>query len=78
MLQFHCAVLSGQSCDSSTGQEERASVERRIAAGHLKDTVGLTKRKREKTTNVSSCSSRLTFGEEQLRVEVSTGDICAA
>ena len=42
MLQFHCVVLSEQSCDSSTGQGERASVELPIAAGHLQDTVGLS------------------------------------
>ena len=32
---------SKQSCDLSTGQGERASVELPIAAGHLQDTVGL-------------------------------------
>ena len=43
MLHFHCVVLSEQSCDSLTGRGERASVERRIAAGHLQDTIGLSK-----------------------------------
>ena len=38
-LRFHCAVLSEQSCDSLTGQGERASIERRIAAGRLQDIV---------------------------------------
>jgi hypothetical protein len=42
MLQFHCVVLSEWSCDSLMGQGERASVERRIAAGHLQDAVGLS------------------------------------
>ena len=42
MQQFHCVVLSKQSLDLSTGQGERASVELHIAAGHLRDTVGLS------------------------------------
>jgi hypothetical protein len=41
MLPSHCVVLSEQSCDSLTGQEQRASVERPVAVGHLQDTVGL-------------------------------------
>jgi hypothetical protein len=41
MLQSHYVVLSEQSCDSSTGQVQTASVERLVAAGHLQDTVGL-------------------------------------
>jgi hypothetical protein len=48
MLQFHCVVLSERSCDSSTGQGERASVERPIAAGHLQDTVGLSNERGKK------------------------------
>ena len=48
VLQFHCVVLSGQSCDSSMGQEERARVERRFAAGHLQDTIGLATKKGRK------------------------------
>ena len=40
-LQFPYVVLSERSFDSSTGQEEKASVERRVAAGHLQDTVGI-------------------------------------
>ena len=35
MLQFLYVVLSQQNFDSSTGQGERASVERPFAAGHL-------------------------------------------
>jgi hypothetical protein len=42
MLRFHCVELSEQNCDSSTGQEERASIEHCTAAGHLRDTVGLS------------------------------------
>jgi hypothetical protein len=42
MLQFQRVVLSEQSCDLSTGQGERASVEHRVAAGHLQDAVGLS------------------------------------
>ena len=41
MLQFHCIVLSEQSCGSSMGQGQKASVERPIAAGHLQDIVSL-------------------------------------
>ena len=41
MLQFHCDVLSEPSCDSSTGQGERASVERRIGVDRLEDAVSL-------------------------------------
>jgi hypothetical protein len=42
MLQFHGVVISERSCDLLTGQVERASVERPIAAGHLQDnSVGL-------------------------------------
>jgi hypothetical protein len=43
MPQSLCIGLSKQSYDSSTGQAERATVERRIVAGHLQDTVGLSK-----------------------------------
>ena len=48
MLQFRCVVLSEQSCDSSTGQGERASVERPVAAGHLQNTVSLSNERLEK------------------------------
>jgi hypothetical protein len=41
ILQFHCVVRSKQSCDLSTGQGERASVELPIATGHLQHTVCL-------------------------------------
>jgi hypothetical protein len=45
-LQFRrCVELPERTCDSLTGQGERASIERcrtRIAVGHLQDTVGLT------------------------------------
>ena len=34
-------MLSERSCDSSTGQGERAIVERPVAVGHLRYTVGL-------------------------------------
>ena len=37
-----CVELSEQSYGSLMGQAGRASVERRIAAGHLRDTVGLS------------------------------------
>jgi hypothetical protein len=42
MLQSLCVELSGQSSNSSMDQGERASVERRFAADHLKDTVNLS------------------------------------
>jgi hypothetical protein len=79
MLRFHCVVLSELSCDSSTDQGERASFERRIAAGHLRDTVRSQQRKVKKTTtDVSSYSFRLTLVEERLRTQVSTGSTCFA
>jgi hypothetical protein len=77
--QSHCIVLSEQICDSSTGQGERAIVERPVATDHLQDTVGLSNEWREKTTtNVSFCLFRLTLDEERLRTQVSTGDTCFA
>ena len=39
MQRIRYVVLSEQSHDSLTGRGERASVERRIAAGHLRGTV---------------------------------------
>ena len=47
-LQFPYVVLSEQSFDSSTGQEEKASVERRVVAGHLQDTIGIINERVEK------------------------------
>ena len=41
MPRFHQVVLSKRSYDSSTDQEERASVERPVANGHLEDIVSL-------------------------------------
>ena len=35
MLQIREVAFSEQSCDSLTGQEERASIEHPAAAGHL-------------------------------------------
>jgi hypothetical protein len=79
MLRSHYVVLSEQSCDSSTGQGERANVERPVAAGHLRDTVGLSNERWEKTvTNVSFCLFRLTPDEERLRAQVSVCDTCSA
>jgi hypothetical protein len=48
MLRFHCVVLSEQSCDSSTGQGEKASAERPVAAGHLQDTISPLRFNKEK------------------------------
>jgi hypothetical protein len=45
MLRSQAVVLSEQSCDSSTGQGERASVERPVGAGHLQDAVCLSNEK---------------------------------
>jgi hypothetical protein len=41
MLRSHYVVLPKQSCGSSTGQEETASVERPFVAGRLQDTIGI-------------------------------------
>jgi hypothetical protein len=79
MLQFLYVVPPKRSCGLSTDQEERASVEHPVAVDHLQDTVSLrllVTTSRGKTTNVLSCSSRLRFGEEQLRTQVSTVDTC--
>jgi hypothetical protein len=45
MLRFLYVVSLKRSYDSSTDQEETASVERPFAAGHLQNTVGLGKEK---------------------------------
>jgi hypothetical protein len=72
MLRFLYVVLSKRSFDSSTDQEETASVERPFAAGRLQNTVGLgNERKERETTNVSF---RLMLGEERQRPHVSLGD----
>ena len=69
---------SEQSCDLSTGRAERATVERRIAAGHLQDT-GLSDERRVKTkTNVSSYSFHLALREARLRTRIRTEDTCFA
>ena len=53
MSQSLCVELLERSYDSSMGQAGIASVERRIAAGHLPDiTVSATNRDGEKETNV--------------------------
>jgi hypothetical protein len=70
MLQFRFVELSGQSCDLSTGQGERASVEHLVVVVHLHDIFGLSN-KMYKKTNVSSCSFRSTLGEERLQTLVS-------
>ena len=77
MLQFRCVVLPEQSCGSSTGQGETASVERPVATGRLQNDLSLRDETRGNTTNVSSCSNRLTLREVRLRIQVSTGDICS-
>ena len=41
MLRFHYVVPPKRSCDSSTGQGERANFERPFVDGHLQDRVGL-------------------------------------
>jgi hypothetical protein len=75
MLRFHYVVLPKRSCGSSTGQGERASVERPFVAGRLQDTIGIGNVKWGKTTtNVSSCSSRLMLVEVKQRPQVSNGD----
>jgi hypothetical protein len=55
MPKSPCVEISEQICDSLMGQGERASAERRIAAGHLQGVVGLSKEWWEKATDVSSC-----------------------
>jgi hypothetical protein len=79
MLWFLHDVYNRRCCDSSTDQGERAIAERPVTIGYLQDTVGLgvsAIKCRGKTTNVLSCSYRLRFGEEQLRLQVSTVEAC--
>jgi hypothetical protein len=68
MLRFLYVVHSKRSFDSSMDQGETASVERLFAAGHLQNTVGLGNERGRETTNVSSCSFRLTLGNKSVRV----------
>jgi hypothetical protein len=51
MLRFHYVVLPKRSCGSSTGQGERASVERPFVAGRLQDTIGIANIKWGKNNN---------------------------
>ena len=61
MLTFHCVVLSERSCDSSTGQGKRASIELPSAADHLQDNVGPRNKMQEdderfaKSTSLAVC-----------------------
>jgi hypothetical protein len=64
MPRFLYVVLSERSFDSSTGREERASVEPPIAVVHLQDIVGLGNEMWRGKTNVSTCLFRLTLDEE--------------
>jgi hypothetical protein len=67
MQQFLYVVLPKQSFGSSTGQGERASVERPFAAGHLHDAVSLANERRVQKTDVSFCLFHVTLDEERLR-----------
>jgi hypothetical protein len=63
--QSQRVVLSEQICDSSMGQGGKAIVERPVAAGHLRNTVGLSNERSETiTTNVSFCLFHLALDEE--------------
>jgi hypothetical protein len=70
ILRFLYGVRSKRSHGSSTGQEARANSGRPFATEHLKRTVNWNERWGNVITNVSFCSFRLTFGEEQLRSNV--------
>jgi len=75
MLRSHYVVLPKRSCGSSTGQGERASVERPFVAVRLHDTIGIGNVKRgEIATNGLSCTSPLMLVEVQQRSQVSNGD----
>jgi hypothetical protein len=78
MLRFLQDALSEQSFDLSTGQAERASVGPPTAVVHLYDNVGLGNQLWKETTNVLSCLSRLTLGEEQLQNSSQYGATCFA
>jgi hypothetical protein len=75
MRRFRHGVLSKTSLGLSKDQEVTSNVEHPFVARHLGDTVGLGN-KRCGNTDVSSCFFRLTFAEERLRPQVSSGDIC--
>jgi hypothetical protein len=51
MLRFHYVVLPKRSCGSSTGQGERARVERPFVAGRLQDTISIGNVKWEKNND---------------------------
>jgi hypothetical protein len=78
MLQFLYVVLPKQSFGSSTGQGERASVERPFAAGRLHDAVSLGQREMDSKTDVSFCLFHVTLDEERLRPPSEPGDTCFA
>jgi hypothetical protein len=60
MLRFLYVVLSKRSSDSSTDQGETASVERPFAAGHLRNTVGLSNERGEREKQQTFHLVRLT------------------
>jgi hypothetical protein len=80
MLRFLYAVLPKQSFDSSTGQGDRANVERPFATGRLHDAVSLRKdseRWVEKQT-FHSVDFMYLMMKSDCDPQVSTGDTCFA
>ena len=68
MLQCHCVALSERSCDSSTGQEERASVESPIAAVRLQHAmIGLSNKILRNDQRFMICF--ISFPSERLKLD---------
>ena len=68
MLQYHCVALSERSCDSSTGQEERANVESPIAAVRLQHAmIGLSNKILRDDKRFMVCFS--SFPSERLKLD---------
>jgi hypothetical protein len=70
ILRFLYGVHSKRSHGSSTGREARANFVRLFVTEHLKRTFNWNERRSNEITNVSICSFRLAFDEEQLRSNV--------
>lgn len=70
IFRFLYGVRSKRNHGSSTGREARANFGRPFATEHLKRTVNWNERWSDEIRNVSFCSFRLAFGEEQLRSNV--------
>ena len=67
ILEILYTVPPKQSFGSSTGQAERATVERSFATDHLHDAISLGNKRWIEKTDVSICLFHVILDEEQLR-----------